>query len=221
MAILLEGTNIKLFEPQDKFSRLDLNSNFQSISDLLVEHKALIENRARIAYGSYTGAKGTVGSVQDYLGKTFTQPFAAASAGTDRLITLPFKPLLLILSGSRTAAVNWSGNGKDSNGNPTSISLAGTAYQSFRQIVCAGQSIGEYQYIQKLPVYGTVNVASTETCFSWEYTRQSLFGETSNPGELEAVNEVAENEDGTWSALLKAVKPNDILGMTYQWVAFG
>lgn len=217
---VLDGTLIKLFEPQDKFSRLDLNSNFQRISDMLLSLKG---GRAKIAYGSYTGAKGDgPESFNDYAGTTFTQPFGAATAGTDRTITLPFEPKLLVIEGSRTAEVSWSGKGyevaQETSGTmtyPVDIALTGTAYQAFRQTVCAGQSAGWYKFAQRLPAYKDMYLGSSN--FAWDDTSEKKSGCCDEI----AFTEITENEDGTWSVVLKAVQPNDILGMIYHWVAFG
>lgn len=234
---------LNLPEGHDPVSKEPINANMRTLDELLGNPVTGINGRAKIAFGTYTGATpcAAPATYTSDDGKTFRCNFGTpVSSTSNKVITLDFEPLVLLISGSRFADISWSGRLKDSSDKFYDAAISGLEYQSFQQTILCGSSFSECVLKIKAPALNTKYGVGSET-FDWDLASES--GSKLNMSERHAdgqsgakfisriMNSYTPGHNSTaakYSVIIEGDNDAegfrnyaDIQGMSYSWVAIG
>ena len=218
-----EHHELRLFELTDSLSLREFNHNTELVDTLLKNAEDGLAVRARVASGTYTGQTAcNRNTYSDDKGVSFTQSLGYPRAGSVTL-ELDFEPLLVVISGSRSAAVNWSASFKrsDSDYLYDTTTLAGTEEQSYRLTLARGESAVRGNMYLHLPKIITDVSHNRSVGFGGFITNLSGYG----------IDEFRENDEdarvtfGTTAEGKHTVTIEncygDMGGMEYRWFALG
>lgn len=216
-----EHHELRLFELTDSLSLREFNHNTELVDTLLKNAEDGLAVRARVASGTYTGQTACYRETfSDDKGVSFTQSLGYPRAGSVTL-ELDFEPLLVVISGSRSAAVNWSATLRTSSqyGDISSThDLVGTEEQSYRLTFARGQSA----------VRGDLYIHLPEIYTNGTYRYVGFGGISTTLGGMDKFlenDEVARvtfgtTEDGKHTVTIENCY-GDMGGMEYRWFALG